>query len=125
MSISNTDGATCCPVANEAPVTAVLMNPVAGYMHWPAEFTEPCSWYCQRETTGGRQQDPADALHCDGAGRAAAAARSIGFEGVAAEAGVAATPDRISTAAASEPNARAPSIVTSSDDFPHHKPSTG
>ena len=42
-------------------------------MHWPAELTEPCSWYCQRETTGGCQHEPADVLHGTGAGRRAAA----------------------------------------------------
>ena len=48
-------------------------------MHLPAELTEPCSWYCQRDTTGGRQHEPADVLHCTGAGRAAAAASDRGM----------------------------------------------
>jgi hypothetical protein len=30
MSMSNTVGATCFPVANDVPVIAVLMNPVLG-----------------------------------------------------------------------------------------------
>jgi hypothetical protein len=30
MSMSKTEGATCCPVANDVPVMPVLMNPVAG-----------------------------------------------------------------------------------------------
>jgi hypothetical protein len=46
-------------------------------MHWPDALTEPCSWYCQRETTGGCQHKPADVLHGTGAGRAAASG-SIG-----------------------------------------------
>src|SRR5437868_14095217 len=104
MSMSKTEGATCCPVANDAPVMAVLMNPVAGSMHWPAELTEPCSWYCQRETTGGCQQEPADVLHGTGAGRAAAAcAPGRGMSCVAgpAHAGAAATADVISIVPAS------------------------
>jgi hypothetical protein len=46
-------------------------------MHCPDALTEPCSWYCQRETTGGCQHKPADVLHGTGAGRAAASG-SIG-----------------------------------------------
>src|SRR5262249_30855195 len=73
MSMSKTDGATCWPVANDVPVIAVLMNPVLASMHWPEAFTEPCSWYCQREVTGGCQHEPADMLQGTGAGNAAAA----------------------------------------------------
>src|SRR5215472_4926075 len=90
-------------------------------MHWPAELTEPCSWYCQRETTGGCQQEPADVLHGTGAGRAAtvgAAAGDISWRAGAAQAGAAATADRTITAPASEPNARAPRIATSFDGVP-------
>src|SRR5262249_55610612 len=86
-------------------------------MHWPAELTEPCSWYCHRETTGGCQQEPADVLHGTGAGRTAAvaaAARGMSTVTGAAQAGAAATADRTSTAPATEPSARAPRIATSS-----------
>src|SRR5215831_20942472 len=112
MSMSKTAGATCCPVANDMPVMAVLMKPVAGYRHWPAELTEPCSWYCQRETTGGCQHEPAEALHGTGAGRAAAAGavgRVISFPAGPAQAG-AAIAKTASNAPASDPNARAPRI---------------
>src|SRR5262245_26671192 len=87
-------------------------------MHWPAELTEPCSWYCQRETTGGCQQGPADVLHGAGAGRAAAAGAALGMNSRAgpAQADSAATADNTSTAPASEPNARTPRIATSSAD---------
>src|SRR5215469_1005553 len=97
-------------------------------MHWPAELTEPCSWYCQRETTGGCQQEPADVLQATGAGRVAAAgaaARGMSCGPGQAQAGVAATADRTSTAPASEPNARAPCIATSSDDVPRREPPGG
>src|SRR5215472_13329858 len=86
-------------------------------MHWPAEFTEPCSWYCHRETTGGCQQEPADVLHGEGAGRAAAAACTMGFEGDPAQAGAATKAETATTAPASELNTRAPRIAASSDAF--------
>src|SRR5215475_3983842 len=87
-------------------------------MHWPAELTEPCSWYCHRETTGACQQGPADVLHGTGAGRTAAAgaAPCMGPRADPAQAGPAATADRTSAAPASEPNTRAPRIATSSAD---------
>src|SRR5215469_812770 len=97
-------------------------------MHWPAELTEPRSWYCQRETTGGCQQEPADVLHGTGAGRAAtvgAAAGDISWRAGAAQAGAAATADRTITAPASEPNARAPRIATSFDGVPRREPPGG
>src|SRR6266436_102330 len=97
-------------------------------MHWPDELTEPCSWYCQRERTGGCQQEPPDALHGTGAGRAAtaaAAARGMSCGAGPAQTGAAATVDRTSTAPASEPNTRAPRIATSCDDVPRREPSGG
>src|SRR5215831_8196814 len=87
-------------------------------MHWPAGLTEPCSLYCQRETTGGRQQEPADALHGTGAGRAAAAVvadRVMSCAG-AAQAGAAAMADVVRIVPASSTSARAPRILTSSAD---------
>src|SRR5215475_13099646 len=113
MSMSKTAGATCCPVANEVPVMAVLMKPVAGYRHWPAGLTEPCSWYCQRETSGGRQHEPAEVLHGTGAGSAAAAGvadRVISWAGPA-QAGAAATAKVTATVPTSNPSARAPRIL--------------
>src|SRR6266480_6016427 len=109
MSMSKTEGATCCPVANDAPVMAVLMNPVEGYRHWPAELTEPCSWYCQRETTGGCQHEPAEVLHGTGAGRAAAAGAADRVMNCVdpAQAGAAAMATVITTAPASDPITRA------------------
>ncbi len=79
-------------------------------MHWPDELIEPCSWYCQRETTGGSQQEPADVLHGTGAGRAAAANPADGVTGrvEVAQAGAAAAADRISMAPASVPIVRLP-----------------
>src|SRR5215469_6157128 len=91
-------------------------------MHWPAEFTEPCSWYCQRETTGGCQHEPAAVLHGDGAGKAAAAVRTPGFGAVPARAGAATKAETTSTAPASEPKTRAPRIAASSDDLRHREP---
>src|SRR5215472_12521261 len=87
-------------------------------MHWPAALTEPCSWYCHRETTGACQQGPADVLHGTGAGRTAAAgaAPGMGSRADPAQAGSAATANKTSTAPASEPNTRAPRITTSSAD---------
>src|SRR5215475_5013052 len=113
MSMSKTAGATCCPVANEVPVMAVLMKPVAGYRHWPAGLTEPCSWYCQRETSGGCQHEPAEVLHGTGAGSATAAGvadRVMSWAGPA-HAGAAATAEVTSTAPMSNPSARAPRIL--------------
>src|SRR5262245_16065911 len=113
MSMSNTVGATRCPVANDVPVMAVLMNPVDGYRHWPAALTEPCSWYCQRETIGGCQHEPAKVSHGTGAGSAAAAGvadRVISWAGPA-QAGAAATAEVTSTVPMSNPSARAPRIL--------------
>jgi hypothetical protein len=79
-------------------------------MHWPAELTEPCSWYCQRETTGGRQHEPADVLHGAGAGRAAAVATAGRIMSCVdpAQAGAAAMADMMSVVPVSNPSARAP-----------------
>lgn len=94
---------------------AVLMNPVAGYRHWPAALTEPCSWYCQRETTGGCQHEPAEVLHGTGADKATAvgaAGRVISCMGPA-QAGAAAMADVTSTVPISNPSARAPRTLRS------------
>src|SRR5262245_320901 len=72
MSMSNTVGATVRPVANDVPVTPMLMNPVLACRHPPFGFGEPCSWYCQRAFTLGFQQFPTDWLQGTGVGRVAA-----------------------------------------------------
>src|SRR5215813_1223843 len=78
-------------------------------MHWPAELTEPCSWYCHRETTGGCQHEPADVLHGTGAGSAAAAIVADRIEGRAdpAHAGAATTADTTSMIPVTDPRVRA------------------
>jgi hypothetical protein len=79
-------------------------------MHWPTALTEPCSWYCQREATGGRQHEPAEVLHDTGAGRAAAAGAADRAMNCVdpAQAGAAAKANVMTTAPASDPSARAP-----------------
>src|SRR5262252_986768 len=103
MSMSNTVGATCRPVANDVPVIAVLMNPVPGEMHWPEELTEPCNWYCQVATSGGRQHEFAEVLHGTGPGRAAAAARACAWAWPDAAAGPAQAGPAVNSTAASVP----------------------
>src|SRR5215813_11704353 len=91
-------------------------------MHWPAELTEPCSWYCHRETTGGCQHEPADVLHGTGVGKAAAAAAADRIDDCAdtAPAGAAATADTTSMIPATDPRVRAcRGTGTSSAQHPH------
>src|SRR6516225_6215783 len=74
MSMSNTVGATCCPVANDVPVTVALMNPV-----------------------------PGEVLHGTGPGRAAAAARARAWAWPDAVAGPAQAGPAVNSIAASVP----------------------
>src|SRR4026207_568174 len=78
MSMSNTVGATVRPVANEVPVTPMLMNPVFLCRHPPFGFGDPCTWYCQRAFTFGFQQFPTDWLQGTGAGSVTARVRARG-----------------------------------------------
>ena len=66
--MSKTVGATVRPVANDVPVTPMLMNPVLLYRHPPWRSGDPCSWYCHRALTAGFQQWPADWLQGTGVG---------------------------------------------------------
>jgi hypothetical protein len=72
--MSKTVGATVRPVANDVPVTPMLMNPVDAYRHPPPARGEPCNWYCHLALTAGLQHGPADLLQETGAGRPAAPA---------------------------------------------------
>src|SRR5689334_19651461 len=74
MSMSNTVGATARPVANDVPVTPMLMNPVFLCRQPPFGFGDPWSWYCQRALTLGFQQLPTDVLHGTGFGSVLVAA---------------------------------------------------
>src|SRR3954466_11636664 len=78
MSMSKTVGATVRPVANDVPVTPMLMKPVLRCRQPPFGFGEPCSWYCQRALTAGFQQFPTELLHGIGVGRVTAAVRARG-----------------------------------------------
>src|SRR5207247_8517211 len=69
MSMSKTVGATVLPVANDVPVTPMLMKPVLLWRQPPLGLGDPWSWYCHRALTLGRQQLPTELLQGTGAGR--------------------------------------------------------
>src|SRR5437763_10000619 len=78
MSMSKTVGATVRPVANEGPVTPMLMKPVLLCRQPPFGFGDPWSWYCHRAFTLGFQQLPIEVLHGTGAGSVLVAAVARG-----------------------------------------------